>query len=77
MSDDCVMTVSHHGRMIGALVCERRAFRLSWFAGADPRLVAYAGPLDPDTAALADRLAARLGARSAAEAGLAVASAGL
>jgi hypothetical protein len=77
MSDDCVMTVSHHGRLIGALVCEQRAYRLSWFDGADPRLVVYAGPLDSDAYELADRLAARLGARSATEAGLAVASAGL
>jgi hypothetical protein len=77
MSDDCVMTVSHHGRPIGTLVRERHAYRLSWFDGADPRLVAYAGPLDSDADELADRLAVRLGARSATEAGLAVASAGL
>ena len=77
MFDDHVMTVSHHGRPIGAVVCERRRYRLSWFAGADPRLAAYAGPLDSDAGALADRLALRLGARSAVEAGLAVASAAL
>lgn len=77
MNDDSVMTVSQHGRPIGALVRERRVSRLSWFDGADPRLAAYAGSLDDDAEALADRLARRLGARSASEAGLAVVSVGL
>jgi hypothetical protein len=77
MSDDTVMTVSQHGRPIGTLVRERQAARLTWFDGVDPRLAAYAGSLDDDAAALADRLALRLGARSAAEAGLAVVSVGL
>ena len=37
-------------------------WRLSWFAGADPRLANYAGPLGGDIDQLAARLAARLGA---------------
>lgn len=77
MSDDTILTVSHHGRPIGALVRERRSARLTWFEGVDPRLAAYAGSLDDDGAALAERLALRLGARSAAEAGLAIVSVGL
>jgi hypothetical protein len=77
MSDDSVMTVLQHGRPIGALVRERRVSRLSWFEDVDPRLAAYAGSVDDDAGVLADRLARRLGARSAAEAGLAVVSVGL
>jgi hypothetical protein len=77
MTDDSVMTVLQHGRPIGALVRERRINRLSWFEGADPRLAAYAGSVDDDAEALAERLARRLGARSASEAGLAVVSVGL
>ena len=76
MTDDSVMTVLQHGRPIGALVRERRVSRLSWFEGADSRLAAYAGSVDDDADELANRLARRLGARSAAEAGLAVVSAG-
>jgi len=77
MTDDSVMTVLHHGRPIGTLVRERRVSRLTWFEDADPRLAAYAGSVDEDSGELADRLARRLGARSAAEAGLAVVSASL
>src|SRR5262249_2748226 len=54
-------------RVVGSLVCEMGAceagrWRLSWFAGADPRLVNYAGPIDGDVETLAATLSARLGA---------------
>ena len=49
------------GRVVGSLVCEAGTWRLSWFDGADPRLVAYAGPLDGNVEALAAALGARLG----------------
>lgn len=76
MTDDSVMTVLQYGHPIGALVRERRVTRLSWFEGVDPRLAAYAGSVDDDAEALANRLARRLGARCAEEAGLAVVSVG-
>ncbi len=49
-------------RVVGSLVCEAGAWRLSWFAGADPRLSNYRGPLTGDVEALAAALSARLGA---------------
>jgi hypothetical protein len=49
-------------RVVGSLVCEAGAWRLSWFDGADPRLANYAGPLNGDVEALALQLSARLGA---------------
>ena len=49
-------------RVVGTLVCEAGRWRLAWFAGADPRLVNYAGPLDGDVETLAATLSARLGA---------------
>ncbi len=55
-------TVLVRGRAVGLLVREAGEMRLSWFAGADRRLVNYAGPLDGDVDALAEALTARLGA---------------
>jgi hypothetical protein len=55
-------TVSTGHRIVGSLVCEAGRWRLAWFAGADPRLVNYAGPVDGDVDALAGALSARLGA---------------
>jgi hypothetical protein len=55
-------TVSTGRRIVGSLVCEAGAWRLTWFAGADPRLASYRGPVDGDVEALADALSARLGA---------------
>jgi hypothetical protein len=49
-------------RVVGSLICEAGAWRLSWFAGTDPRLANYAGPVDGDVEALAAALSARLGA---------------
>jgi hypothetical protein len=46
---------------VGSLVCEAGSWRLAWFAGADPRLVNYAGPVNSDVEALAAALSARLG----------------
>lgn len=55
-------TISVGGRVVGSLVCEAAAWRLSWFNGADERLVTYAGPVTGDAEALAAALGARLGA---------------
>jgi len=55
-------TVSTGHRVVGSLVCEAGRWRLAWFAGADPRLVNYAGPVDGDVEALAANLSTRLGA---------------
>ncbi len=78
--DNALWTISIDGVVIGSLVREGGDCRLSWFAGADSRLVAYAGPLDirmadADIGALADRFAARLGTRSARDARISIASA--
>lgn len=54
-------TISVAGRVVGSLVCEAGTWRLSWFNGADPRLVAYAGSLDGNVEALAAALGARMG----------------
>lgn len=54
-------TISAGGRVVGSLVCEAGAWRLSWFSGADERLVAYGGPVDGDVEALASVLGLRLG----------------
>jgi hypothetical protein len=55
-------TISAGRRVVGSLVCEAGAWRLAWFAGADPRLATYAGPVTGDVEALAALLSARLGA---------------
>ena len=54
-------TVAVRGKVTGLLACEAGEWRLSWFAGSDPRLVAYAGPLDGDVEILADALGRRIG----------------
>jgi hypothetical protein len=60
--EPALWTVSAHGRVVGSLVCQDGAWRLSWFNGADCRLTSYGGPLDGDVEALAESLSARLGA---------------
>ncbi|MBL6615974.1 MAG: hypothetical protein ISP49_08685 [Reyranella sp.] len=62
LAEPALWTVSAHGCVVGSLVCQDGVWRLSWFTGADPRLVSYAGPLDGDTEALAETLSQRLGA---------------
>jgi len=59
---DALWTISAGHLVVGSLVCEAGAWRLSWFAGADPRLINYRGPLSGDVEALAAALSARLGA---------------
>ena len=55
-------SINVRGRAVGLLVSEAGAARLSWFAGADRRLVAYSGPVDvEDVDSLAAALTARLG----------------
>ena len=60
--EPALWTVSADGRVVGSLVRQDGAWRLSWFNGADRRLVAYAGPLDGNVDALAEALSNRLGA---------------
>jgi hypothetical protein len=60
--EPALWSISTRHRVVGSLVCEAGHWRLAWFAGADPRLVNYAGPLDGDVEALAAALSARLGA---------------
>ncbi|HSI01029.1 MAG TPA: hypothetical protein VLA02_10540 [Reyranella sp.] len=60
--EPALWTVYAAGRVVGSLVRDRAGWRLSWFAGADRRLVAYAGPVTGDLDALAAALGARLGA---------------
>ena len=55
-------TISAQGRVVGSLMCEAGAWRLSWFDDAPPRLVNYAGRVDGDVEALAIVLTERLGA---------------
>lgn len=55
-------TISAHGRVVGSLVCEAGEWRISWFNGADPRLMSYGGRIDSDVDALAALLSERLGA---------------
>ena len=59
--EPALWTISVDGRVVGSLVCEAGCWRLSWFNGADPRLVAYAGPVDGNVEVLAAALGARLG----------------
>ena len=59
--EPALWTVSAHGRVVGSLVCQNGAWRLSWFEGADRRLASYAGPVDDDLEGLAAALGARLG----------------
>lgn len=60
--EPALWTISVQGRVVGSLVCQGGLWRLSWFAGADRRLAAYAGPVDGDVEVLARALSARLGA---------------
>ena len=60
--EPALWTISAHGRVVGSLVCEAGAWRISWFNGADPRLVSYGGRVDGDVEALAIVLGERLGA---------------
>ena len=55
-------TISANRRVMGSLVYEAGLWRVAWFAGADPRLIAYMGPVDGDMLGLSRRLSARLGA---------------
>jgi hypothetical protein len=54
--------VSARGRIVGSLTDTDQGWRLSWFDGADVRLVNYAGRIDGDVEALAQALTLRLGA---------------
>jgi hypothetical protein len=60
--EPALWTISVRHRVVGSLVCEAGAWRLAWFAGADPRLSTYAGPVNGDVETLARLLSARLGA---------------
>ena len=60
--EPALWTVSAHGRIAGSLLCQDGAWRLSWFNGADRRLVSYAGPVDGNIEALAEALSNRLDA---------------
>ena len=59
--EPALWTVFAQGRVVGSLVCQNGAWRLSWFNGADRRLTSYGGLLDGDVEALAESLSARLG----------------
>lgn len=59
--DPALWTIAVDGRVVGTLLCEAGVRRLAWFKDADPRLAAYAGPLDDDVEALAAALGGRLG----------------
>ena len=59
--EPALWTISVQGRVVGSLVCEAGVWRLSWFEGADRRLVGYAGPLHGNVEALAEAFGARLG----------------
>ena len=60
--EPALWSISTGHRVVGSLACEAGRWRLAWFAGAEPRLVNYAGPLDGDVEALAHTLSTRLGA---------------
>ncbi|WP_428670998.1 hypothetical protein [Reyranella sp.] len=60
--EPALWTVSTGGRIVGSLVRDADGCRLSWFAGADPRLVGYTGPVTSDIETLAAALGRRLGA---------------
>jgi hypothetical protein len=60
--EPALWTISAHGRVVGSLVCEAGAWRISWFNGAGPRLMSYGGRVDGDVEALAIVLSERLGA---------------
>ena len=60
--EPALWTIAAGGRIVGSLVRDADGWRLSWFAGADPRLVDYAGPVTGDVETLADAFSRRLGA---------------
>lgn len=60
--EPALWTVVACGRIVGSLIRDAEGCRLSWFAGADPRLVGYAGPVTDDIESLAAALGRRLGA---------------
>ena len=60
--EPALWTISAKGCVVGTLMCEAGAWRLTWFDGAPPRLVNYAGRVDGDVEALAIILSERLGA---------------
>jgi hypothetical protein len=60
--EPALWTVCAAGHVVGSLVRDQTGWRLSWFDGADCRLVSYAGPVTGDLEALAAALGARLGA---------------
>ena len=60
--EPALWTISTHGRVVGSLMCEAESWRISWFDGADPRLVSYGSCVDGDPDALAIVLSERLGA---------------
>lgn len=60
--EPALWTISAHGRIVGSLVCEAGAWRISWFNGADPRLASYGGRVDGNVEALGIVLSERLGA---------------
>jgi len=60
--EPALWTISAEGRVVGSLVCEAGAWRISWFTGAHPRLISYGGRVDGDVDALAIVLGERLGA---------------
>lgn len=60
--EPALWTISAEGRVVGSLVCEAGDWRISWFEGADPRLISYGGRVDGDVDALAIVLGERLGA---------------
>ena len=62
MKSPPLWTISAQGRVVGSLMCEAGAWRLSWFDEAPQRLVNYAGRVDGDVEALALVLTERLGA---------------
>jgi hypothetical protein len=60
--EPALWTVSAGGRIVGSLVRDADGCRLSWFAGADPRLVGYTGTVTGDIETLAAALGRRFGA---------------
>ena len=60
--EPALRTVAAGGRIVGSRVRDADGWQLSWFAGADPRLVTHAGPVTGDLEALAAALGRRRGA---------------
>ena len=60
--EPALWTIAAQGKVVGTLMCEAGAWRLSWFDDAPPRLANYGGRVDGDVEALAIVLSERLGA---------------